>query len=98
MTWIDEYGGLPEGDTSLSSWIEGDDDDIPSYLLTCDKCGHLVTGDGSSQANCRIGDCIELRCANCGHKWGGWGPVGCPCQRRDPLITRIRRLYRGRRR
>lgn len=72
-----------------------DDLDITPYL--CERCGNPVAGAGSAERNCHAGHCVELRCAQCDFHWAGWGPVRCPCQRRDPKIRRIRQLYRARR-
>lgn len=96
-SWLDEYGGVPEGSNMLT-WI--DEIDLPDItaLLRCRGCGHSTAGDGSVEELCWVGNCSELRCAKCDTHWGGWGPVGCPCQRRHPRIRRIRQMYRARHR
>lgn len=95
--WLDEYGGL-DGATPVFTVI--DEIDLPDImaLLKCRRCGHYTAGAGSFEIECRVGNCIEMCCVKCGETWGGWGPVDCPCQGRDPKIRRIRQLYRARQR
>lgn len=100
ITWLDEYGGLPEGEGATPMLTIIDEIDLPAIvaLLKCEKCGHYTAGDGSYDAECWVGQCVEIRCKNCDHNWGGWGPVGCACQGRHPRIRRLRQMYRARKR
>ena len=95
---FEDYDALPEG--ASPNWTIVDEINLPDIvaLLKCRKCGHPTAGVGSTQTECWVGDCTELRCVNCGENWGGWGPVGCPCQSRHPKIRRIRQMYRARKR
>lgn len=91
---------------TLATWIDEDDEGLPPLPpYHCEKCGLLLSepNDGSPlrstvEKPCRVGNCTNFACARCGYEYGGWGPVGCPCQSRDPNIRRIRQMYRARRR
>lgn len=79
------------------SEIDEDDDDVLNLVpFHCEKCGNDVTGDGSREKLCRLENCVIFACRNCGYEWASWGPVGCPCQSRDPKIRRIREMYHRR--
>lgn len=76
-----------------------DDDDLPPPPpYHCEKCGALITGQATGDKPCRASNCVIFYCAWCGHEYGGFGPVGCPCQSRDPKIRRLRQMYRARKR
>lgn len=49
--------------------------------LRCEKCGHDTYADSWGERLCEFGNCVELYCKGCGYSNGGWGPVGCECQR-----------------
>lgn len=93
-TWIDEYGGVPEG-SNLLTWIA--EEELPSPPpYHCEKCQGIITGETTGEKRCRADNCVIVYCAWCDHEYGSFGPVGCPCQDRDPKIRRIRVLYRRR--
>lgn len=70
--------------------------ELPPYH--CEKCGVAVSPETDTYKDCRAGNCQIVCCGHCGHEWASFGPVGCPCQSRDPKLRRIRAMYRARRR
>lgn len=95
---IEEFGGLPAGESLHFIDDESDLDDLDFKPYLCEKCKNPVGGNGSTERLCRVGNCVELCCAQCGYEWASFGPVGCECQNRDPKLRHIRTLYRSRKR
>lgn len=65
----------------------------------CDKCDFGLSEDDQDfyeAGICRAGYCVVLRCPQCGHEAGSFGPVGCPAcsPYRSPSLKRTRLLYR----
>jgi len=81
-------------------WIGEEDDPTPIPPYHCDKCHTLITGwtYATVVKSCRADNCAIFCCARCGYEYGSAGPVGCPCQSRDPKIRRLREMYRARKR
>lgn len=66
--------------------------------LRCERCGAPLGYGHDTYGTCRAGYCAVVRCKQCGDEWASVGPVGCPCQSRDPRLRRIRAMYRARKR
>jgi hypothetical protein len=69
--------------------------------VRCEKCKALLWDKTSPSREltrlCRAGYCTEWYCPDCGYSCSSAGPVGCPCQSRDPKVSAIRRSYARRR-
>lgn len=51
-------------------------DDSGDTVIVHDWWGDGYAVDGT----CEYGNCVESNCPVCGcNKYGGWGPVECPC-------------------
>ncbi|MBQ1047829.1 hypothetical protein KBX50_05070 [Micromonospora sp. C51] len=111
---VEQYGGVPDGDTALA-WVDDpDDEDLwrsVRSLIHCQTCGHLLVdvnaadrSRGDYADRCPTGQCTSYRCVNCHAEWGSVGPVDCrSCgsarlTRRDRRIRALRAAYRARKR
>lgn len=69
-----------------------------SLDFDCENCGtNLNIAANTIYGTCRAGRCSTFLCRDCGNEWGAAGSVNCACQRRDPKLSKIRKLWRGKR-